>query len=288
VATINLDHLRYFFDAARETSLAKAARRNFVSISAVSQAIRKLEATLEVDLLIHQRNRFKLTDEGRFALSQCQTVFSALDDLRNQLKATKTSFTGTVAFATSHSIAQSLLPRCLGGFRSKYPGVKPRFRLGTTPLIRGWVESGEAEFGLTLDDGQLGTLETLTLREGSFRGIKLKKARGEPSGFLLTESRPETEQLRLAYRKKHKLELPVAMEIDSWEIIRSMALQGLGIGFIPDFLSQDPDVRRQIVFSHDVPDVRYRLCAIYKREGMLSRNARTFLETFKTTLRPRE
>lgn len=60
---LNLNNLRYFYDAAEAEGISEAARRNFVTQSAVSQGIQKLEMALGISLITHQRNCFKLTAE---------------------------------------------------------------------------------------------------------------------------------------------------------------------------------------------------------------------------------
>lgn len=45
---MNVDRLRYFYDAAKLESVTASAQLNFVTQSAVSQAIRVLEAELGV------------------------------------------------------------------------------------------------------------------------------------------------------------------------------------------------------------------------------------------------
>lgn len=60
----NLTFLRYFFSAGQAKSISKAAKDNFVSQSAISQAISKLELTLNKQLITHEKNHFQLTQDG--------------------------------------------------------------------------------------------------------------------------------------------------------------------------------------------------------------------------------
>lgn len=57
----NSTFLRYFLSAAQFKSISKAAKENFVSQSAISQAINKLETALSKQLITHEQNRFQLT-----------------------------------------------------------------------------------------------------------------------------------------------------------------------------------------------------------------------------------
>ena len=74
----NLIYLKYFIDAAESNSVSESAKKNFVTQSCVSQGIKKLEQTLKVDLTMHLRNRFKLTEEGKIIFIKGKQVFKSL------------------------------------------------------------------------------------------------------------------------------------------------------------------------------------------------------------------
>ena len=60
VRFMNIYHLKYFIDAARFQSVSLSAKENLVSHSAVSQAIKSLEAHFEVNLVFHSKRLFQL------------------------------------------------------------------------------------------------------------------------------------------------------------------------------------------------------------------------------------
>ncbi|WP_226996159.1 LysR family transcriptional regulator [Candidatus Protochlamydia sp. W-9] len=59
----------------RQKSISKTAKENFVSQSAISQAIHKLEITLGKHLISHEKNRFQLTIVGLLLLDNCKQIF---------------------------------------------------------------------------------------------------------------------------------------------------------------------------------------------------------------------
>jgi len=61
---LNLTYLKFFHDAALSGSVSESAKRNFVTQSAISQAISKLEEDLGVSLCQHKKQKFKLTEAG--------------------------------------------------------------------------------------------------------------------------------------------------------------------------------------------------------------------------------
>lgn len=70
----NLAFLRYFFSACQSKSISKAAKENFVSQSAISQGINKLEVALGKQLITHEQNRFQLTSDGLLLLEKCKEI----------------------------------------------------------------------------------------------------------------------------------------------------------------------------------------------------------------------
>ena len=58
---LNISHLRYFLDSVEHDSLSAAAEKNHVTHSTVSQGIKRLEENLGVELLIHKKRSFVLT-----------------------------------------------------------------------------------------------------------------------------------------------------------------------------------------------------------------------------------
>ena len=90
----NLTFLRYFLSAAQSKSISKAAKENFVSQSAISQAIRKLETALSKQLITHEQNRFQLTADGELLLEKSKEVFTIFSEIEDSFNDSLTLRTG--------------------------------------------------------------------------------------------------------------------------------------------------------------------------------------------------
>lgn len=73
---LNYHHLRYFRAVAHEGNLTRAAEKLFVSQSAVSVQIRKLEQALGHDLFDRVGRDLLLTEAGRIALDHADEIFA--------------------------------------------------------------------------------------------------------------------------------------------------------------------------------------------------------------------
>ena len=116
----NLYHLKYFADAASLGSVGAAARKNSVSQPAVSQGIKKLELALGVELLVHSKNRFKLTPEGELVLVRIKEILSAFQNLREELSEKQEEVSGQVSLGTMRSLALHFLPKLFKNLKDDY------------------------------------------------------------------------------------------------------------------------------------------------------------------------
>ena len=78
---LNFHHLRYFQAVAHEGNLTRAAERLFVSQSAVSVQIQKLERQLGHALFERRGRRLVLTEAGSIALDHADAIFNLGDEL---------------------------------------------------------------------------------------------------------------------------------------------------------------------------------------------------------------
>ena len=146
----NITFLHYFYSAGKHRSMTKAAQSNFVTQSAISQGIDKLEKTFNKKLLSNRKNRFELTSEGELLLAKCETIFAQFEELEDLFNEKEGVYKGKFSYATSHSFAISLLPLYYQQLFLRYPAVEPILRLGHSGIVRDWVLSGEVEFGIIL------------------------------------------------------------------------------------------------------------------------------------------
>lgn len=85
MSELNFHHLRYFWAVAHEGSLTRAAERLFVSQSAVSVQIKKLEQQLGHALFERQGRGLLLTEAGSIALEYADAVFRLGDEMLGTL-----------------------------------------------------------------------------------------------------------------------------------------------------------------------------------------------------------
>ena len=86
MASLNYNHLRYFWAVAHEGSLTRAAGHMNLSQSALSVQIHKLEHQMGHPLFERVGKKLVLTEAGQIALDYADTVFKAGDELMSTLR----------------------------------------------------------------------------------------------------------------------------------------------------------------------------------------------------------
>ncbi|MCO4780981.1 MAG: LysR family transcriptional regulator [Candidatus Cloacimonetes bacterium] len=86
---INGNYLKYFYWTVKKGSTKKAGAECHKTQSAISQAISKLEHSLDTTLLTRYSNSFELTNEGKELFIFAKNYIESYNDLQNKLNAPK-------------------------------------------------------------------------------------------------------------------------------------------------------------------------------------------------------
>lgn len=271
----NLTNLKYFSDVVKTGSFGESAKQNHVSQSAISQAIAKLEETLQCQLFSHQPGRCKVTEEGLRLFEGAQEIFQTLDRIENSIKQSG----GSITFGCTHSFAIGLLPDFLKEASKALSSIKINFRLGHYREIKDWLKKGMIDFGILLDNDDLSLFDCKKIYQGHFLLYASKQCKDTSLlGFLLdSDERRESNYLKEVYLKKYKKELPVLMEISSWEVIANLTEAGLGIGLFPDYVARKRKNKLQAVLS-DLTPTPYTIYATFKKNKAQNSSVLQFCE----------
>lgn len=145
---MTLDQLSVFIAVAECEHLTRAAQARHLSPSAVSAAIRALEARYRVELFHRIGRGLALTAAGRDFLPIAKAVIAQVRLAETALSEFGSLDRGTVVVQASQTIANYWLPQRLARFRRSHPGIEVDLRLGNTASVARAVAEGLAELGL--------------------------------------------------------------------------------------------------------------------------------------------
>lgn len=167
---MNLDvhGLQAFARIAELGTFHKAAQALFLSQSALSRRISKLEADLGVRLLDRTTRRVRLTAVGRDFLPQARRLIEELETSIAGLRDMAKLGSGQVALACVPTAAIHVLPPVIRDYSAKHPDNRIRILDVHANEVLQAVLGGEAEFGLTLSGADTPELETEALFDDPF------------------------------------------------------------------------------------------------------------------------
>jgi DNA-binding transcriptional LysR family regulator len=162
---IELRHLRYFLMVSEELHFRRAAERLFMAQPPLSQAIRRLEEELGVQLLARTSRAVALTEAGRAFAEHARKVVASLDlAVAEARRAGGGGSTLQIGFAPYLPI--DLVVRFLDALHECEPGVRPQVKqlLAFEQIAR--LHSGELDLGIFPSDGSEPKLQTELLVAG--------------------------------------------------------------------------------------------------------------------------
>jgi DNA-binding transcriptional LysR family regulator len=144
---IELRHLRYFLTVSEELHFRRAAERLYMAQPPLSQAIRKLEDELGVQLLTRTSRAVALTEAGRVFAEEARNVLAAFD-----LAVAETRRAGgggsSLDIGCTPYLPIDLLHRFFDGLHEREPRVQPQvtYLIASEQIPR--LQSGLLDLGI--------------------------------------------------------------------------------------------------------------------------------------------
>jgi len=144
----DLHDLQAFVAVAERGSFRQAADDLFLSQSALSRRIDKLEESLGVKLFERTTRRVRLTNVGQTFLVNVRTALDDLEDAVLGVADLAAHRTGTVTLACVPTAVWHFLPEVLKRFSARFPRIRVRVHDESAQDVLNLVLNGEADFGI--------------------------------------------------------------------------------------------------------------------------------------------
>jgi DNA-binding transcriptional LysR family regulator len=140
---LDLYQLKVFWTFAKFRHFTKTAERLYVTQSAISHALKKLERSVGTDLIARHAGQYRLTEAGEALLVVCEKVFREIDHYESEyqrdpaLQRQKLRLGAPVEFGTTVLVGQ------LGKFITRHPHIHLAFHFSHhlhTPLLHGELD----------------------------------------------------------------------------------------------------------------------------------------------------
>jgi DNA-binding transcriptional LysR family regulator len=254
-----LDEMRTFVVLAESGSLQRAAERLFLTPSAVTRQIQRLEAALKTSLLDRRVKPGRITREGRAVLDGGRHMLRIMDDLKAS-GAKDAEPSGVFRVGLSHALAQPSLVAPIQRLTSRFTRLQPVLSTNLRKQLMEQVRTGELDVALAFlstDDTAPDDVASTVL---AAERLVLVRARGpQPRARRNSNSKDRDLDARWVLNPpgcfiRQSLEarlrelgspFEVAAAIDNIDMQLSLVASGIGLGLIPArFLASHPKRRR--------------------------------------------
>lgn len=144
---MELRQLEYFAAVARHRHFTRAADELFVTQSALSQQVRRLEQELGLALLKRTSRGVELTPAGADLLRRAESILAEVERARTDMDGHAGVSRGLVRVAATTGDAMRL-PQALATFHREHPGIRIGLRQGSTADVVELVRSGAADMAV--------------------------------------------------------------------------------------------------------------------------------------------
>ena len=168
---MDIKNFSYFVALAEEKNFSKAAGKLFMTQSALSQAITKLETQLGTALVERDSRPIKLTYAGEKFLEAAHKILDISQDMEIQIAETKTLQKGRLNIGLSIHRATFTLPKVLPRFKSLYPCIDIHLKEGNYVELESMLLAGDVDLIIL----NINPLQKLLFQKAEFVPINKEK-----------------------------------------------------------------------------------------------------------------
>ena len=145
---MDIRHLKYFLEVARQKSFTRAAETLHVSQSAISKMIKDLEEELGFFLFNRSSKQIQLTDTGETFLLHAQEVVTLFNNLSVEVESAAKLDKGKVVIGLPPITGSTRFAQLLGEFKKKYQQIDiALFEYGSKTIELG-IQDGSIDIGI--------------------------------------------------------------------------------------------------------------------------------------------
>lgn len=245
----DLRQLRAFVAVADEGSFTLAAKKLFLTQSAISHSMKALEDSLGCRLLSRLGKKTVLTGEGEVFLRRCRRILGELEQAGRELDGLKRWGQGRIRIGAPHSLCQFLLPTVLREFRDCFPRCEPSIEAGDTAGLLERLFDHELDIVFGLKVRETGDVESRTI----FRDrmvfvvppVHPWVERKTPSvedmesvQFIIYAKATETHRLIEGYFDAVGVRPRTPLVLGDMEAIKEMSKVGIGVGIVSPWVAR--------------------------------------------------
>ncbi|MDH3263307.1 MAG: LysR family transcriptional regulator [Paracoccaceae bacterium] len=286
-----LRQLHYFVAVAEHGTVSHAAQALSISQSAVTEAVKELEADLGVRLFDRHARGLAITHKGHQFLRHATAILAEVSGARRAFAAEEAALAGTLALGVTSLMAGYVMSDLLARYRRANPKVEVTAIEDSGEYLEHLLIGGELDVAVVVTSGlrERGALQVEILSVSPYRlwmpighrltaqeSISVADLAGE-SLIVLRADEMEEEAVNLLAGLGARPR--VAFRTRSVEAVRSLVATGAGVALLPDLVYRPWSLEGDRIESRDVSGALpvVQVGVVWRKGSPLSAPARDFI-----------
>lgn len=280
--------LEYVITISREHTLLAASEKLFLSPSALSQHISKLEEELQTPLFKRTKQGWTPTYAGQIYIDMAQNILQSQKKAYLQIGDIAENKIGHFTVGVTPGRGTQMFSAIFPKFRELYPNVKVNLFEGSVQENTEQINAGKVDIGFLTSDFSHPNIITRTqlteeivlvvpknhpmsrlaeaAPQGDFATVKL--ADFEQDEFLLAGEGTTMRKLENRMFEKAGFAPKIAFETPSLSTLNMLSKGGYGISFVPRFYATKT---KDAVYFRTVPGATWDLVAAYRKDHYITK-----------------
>ncbi len=283
-----LDYYKIFYETANCSSFSTAAKKLYISQSAISQCMHQLEEDLNTQLFLRTKRGISLTKEGELLYQKIETALLAIEQGETLLARLQHLESGSLTIAAGDTVTARYLLPYLEQFHATYPNVRIEMANSYTNQMLQMVKEGKAELAfvnMPVEDDELCIKPCITIHDifvcNPEQPLKnqysWKEIAKEP--LILLEENSNSRHFVNQQFKSKNIDLVPQIEIAAHDLLLQFASIRLGVSCVIEEFAKEELQQGKIKKINLQPPLPPRNvgCA-YLKNTPLSQSAKAFLK----------
>jgi DNA-binding transcriptional LysR family regulator len=287
---------------AETGSFSKAAAdRVFITQSALSQGIKKLEDELGVKLFDRSTSPVRPTREGKVFIEEGYKVLRAFNDIPKKIADMRELRKGRLSIGVTQFYSRGHFPRVLYRFKQAYPGIEVRIVEEGSSILEELLENGKLDFSffsLPIKSANIAWEKIFNedilfavprnhpvnkqFKNADKRGMQtVDLAQFKNDNFIIEREGQRLRTIAMDLCRKAGFEPKVTVETRNVNALNGFILAGMGVGFVTKSVWDILRPRDRAVYYHLKGSPARTFAAACCANSYLPRAAKAFIRLAK-------
>lgn len=240
---INFELYKIFYHTAHLESFSDAAKKLFITQSAVSQAIKNLEEKLGSPLFCRKSRSIKLTQEGEILFKHIEQAYNFIKTAENKILEIQSLDQGEIRVGASDTVCKYQLIPYIEQFYREFPKIKINVVNRTSKQILETLKNGLIDFGivtLPVNEKNINVLPFTFVQDifvacskfSELKDSKISLRRLSEYPLLMLPQTSATRHVFDEFLINKGIILSPEIELESIDLLVEFAKIGLGIAYV--------------------------------------------------------